>query len=343
MRTRLLSLVLVAAALVAGPARARSVTDMLGRKVDVPDHIGKVVALSPPSAYLLYAIDASLLAGLTFPLREEEKEYTSEAYRSLPVIGGRVGEGRQVNVELLARLAPDVALVWARSGEPDAIDCEYERMLASIRIPAVYLRFDTLAEYPAAIRFLGDLLDRRERARTLAAYTEDVLAKVGRAMASLPETQRVKVYYAEGRDGFSTDGNGMHTELIPMAGGINVHQRPSRTALGMEPISPEQVLLYDPDVILVKERGALAVVLGDSRWRDLRAVREHHVRLIPHMPYNWFDRPPSFMRFLGVQWLANLLHPERFALDLPAETKRFYELFLGMHLTDAQVADVLAR
>jgi iron complex transport system substrate-binding protein len=330
--------------LAAPPARAREIVDMLGRRVAVPERITKVVALSPPATYLVYSIDPTLLAGLNFPLWENEKRFTSEAFRRLPVIGGRVGEGRQLNLEVLMGIAPDVAVLWTQLAEPDAIDREYERTLGQLGIPAVYARIGPLRDYPAALRFMGELLGRRDRADELRAYTEGILARVDRALASLPPAERVSVYYAEGLDGLATDGEGsMHTELIPICGGRNVRQAPPRTQMGMETISAEQLLLYDPDVVLVKERAAFERLPADARLRTLRAVRERRVFLIPYLPFNWFDRPPSFMRVLGAQWLANLLHPDRFQVDMVSETKRFYQLFLGVELDDAQAKEVLGR
>ena len=44
------------------PVQARVITDMSGRQVSLPDTVTKVVGVSPPATYLLYAIDPSLLA-----------------------------------------------------------------------------------------------------------------------------------------------------------------------------------------------------------------------------------------------------------------------------------------
>ena len=342
---RALAVALCAAACLAGrPARAREIVDMIGRRVRVPDHVGKVVALSPPATYLVYALDPAVLAGLNFPLWEDEKRFTAETFRKLPVVGGQVGEGRQVNMEVLMAIAPDVAVLWTQGPEGDPVDREYERMLSTLGVPVVYARFEAIRDYPAALTFMGELLERRERAAALRAYAEEVLSRVDRATSTIAGERRPSVYYAEGLDGLATDGEGsFHTELIPIAGGRNVSQTPSRTHMGMEVVSAEQVLAWDPEVILVKERAAMERLPGDARLSGLRAVRERRIFLIPHLPFNWFDRPPSFMRLLGVQWLAHLLHPDRFPFDAVPETRRFYHLFLGVDLTEDEAREVLGR
>lgn len=105
----------------------------------------------------------------------------------------------------------------------------------------------------------------------------------------------------------------------------------------------EQLLLYDPEVILVKEKTFFDTVHTDVRWRNLKAVKTKRVYLIPYEPFNWFDRPPSFMRLLGIKWLLHLLHPDLYPIDMTAETRSFYKLFLGVDLTDAQAREVLNR
>lgn len=74
---------------------------------------------------------------------------------------------------------------------------------------------------------------------------------------------------------------------------------------------------------------------------NIRAVQAGRVYRIPKEPFNWFDRPPSFMRLLGVRWLACKLYPSDYPLDLAAETRCFYKLFLNVSLDDAAVRKLL--
>jgi len=323
-------------------AYSRTITDMSGRSVTIPDRIEKAVALSPPATYMLYSIAPDTLAGLNFPLRGDETIYTVERFKKIPVFGGLVGEGRALNLEVLLKIKPDVAFIWERGNSFDAMNSEYERVLRKLGIPAVFMRMDAIHDYSAALLFMGDVLNRRDRAARLNRYALGVLQRVERALATLPPSRKVSVYYAEGLDGLATEGEGsMHSELIPLSGGRNVCHLKAASPMGQEKISMEQLLLYNPEVILVKEKICFERIPKDPRWKLLRAVREKRVYLIPHVPFNWFDRPPSHMRLLGIQWLANLLHPDRYLIDMTRETKVFYRLFIGRTLSDAEACDVL--
>jgi hypothetical protein len=59
-------------------------------------------------------------------------------------------------------------------------------------------------------------------------------------------------------------------------------------------------------------------------------------------PFDWFDRPPSFMRLLGAEWLFSVLYPGKLPVDLKAQTKAFYQAFLGVKIDDRQAVELLA-
>jgi iron complex transport system substrate-binding protein len=325
---------------VSAPGLAREITDMAGRRVTVSDTIRRVYAGSPPATDLVYAIDPSLLVALNFPVRGDERHLLRPAFTRLPVAGGVFGQGRSVNLETLLALKPDLALLWTWKG--GSANEQFIERFASIGVPSVVLDLDRLEDYPQAILFLGDLLDRKERAQTLAAYAQETLRSVAAATSSIPEPARVSVYYAEGTDGLATEREtSVHAQLIGLAGGRNVHRGEALDHMGMEKVTLEQVLLYNPEVIVVQEPAFYDVIMKDRRWSAIRAVKHKRVYCIPRLPFNWFDRPPSFMRFLGLKWLANALYPQRYSIDLKAETKSFYRLFLGVEVNEQEMREIL--
>ena len=317
-------------------SRAREITDMLGRKVSVPDAIHKVYGTSPPATLMVYAMDPGLLAGLNSPVRPAEQAFLDPRMARLPVIGGWFGQGRVSNLETLLATRPDLILIWYWSKTP--VNEKIEQALKPLGIPVVYIVLDALADYPAAFAFLGDLLGREDRARALGSYAESALAAVEQVRTAIPEENRPAVYYAEDSDGLATECHtSIHAQLIPLSGGRNVHRCLQRTRVGRQKISMEQILAYDPAVIVAHDAVFLKNVSNDHRWRNVRAVQDGRVYRIPTLPFNWFDRPPSFMRLLGVQWLMNRLYPASFPMDINRETARFYRLFLNVELDDATI------
>ncbi|ABA87414.1 ABC transporter, periplasmic metal-binding protein, TroA_e family [Syntrophotalea carbinolica DSM 2380] len=322
----------------AGNAAARQVVDMVGRRIELPESLQRVYVASPPENHLACVIDPSLMVGLNLPLKERDLKYLPPQLWHLPVIGGFYGLGHTPNLEVLLRSKPQLVICWQKN----AIDAHFDDFLKRTGIPVAYMTLEALQDYPRDIRAMGNMLDRPRRAEELAAYAEATLRQILPKVAAIPEAERVRVYYAEGADGLSTDGRGTwHAELIDLAGGLNVHEGDVEDLYGMEKVSMEQVLLYRPDVILVQDPGFFKRIFSSPQWRRVPAVKNRRVYLIPRIPFNWFDRPPCFMRLLGLKWLAQTLYPQRFHLEMDQETREFYRLFLQSNLSAEDIRSIL--
>ncbi|MFH1135802.1 MAG: ABC transporter substrate-binding protein [Pseudomonadota bacterium] len=334
--------VLLGAMLLSSVAQARDIVDMAGRAVVVPNHIVKVYGSSPPMTLMLYAMDPALIAGLNSALNEEERTYLPRETASLPVLGGWFGQGRTPNLESIMAVHPDIMLGWW--SQDSAANDKMEKTAASLDIPLVYLTLDHLEQYAGAFLFLGRLFGMEARGRRLSEYARDRLAEVAGVVATIPEEAKPTIYYAEGPHGLRSEcDQSRHAQLINLVGGRNIINCPAKDGYGMQAVSLEQVLLSDPRIILAKERVFFEQVYQDPRWAGVRAVKDRRVYLIPSTAFNWFDRPPSFMRLLGIQWLANIAHPERRPKDMIRETGDFLRLFLGLDLAEPRIREVLNR
>jgi iron complex transport system substrate-binding protein len=329
--------------LVLAPAlqsQGREITDMFGRKFSLVDKPQRVYSASPPTTNLLYTIDPGMLAGLNVPVREHEKKYLKKKMQSLPVLGGWFGQANTPNMEMILKTKPEVIVVQKFSSAFSSKT--NETIMNTMPVPVISVSLTTVSDYPEAMLFLGRLLGREARAKELAAYARKTLSEMSVLTTSVAVPKRVSVYYAEGVDGLNTDCDmSMHTELINLVGGRNVHHCEARDLYGMEKISLEQVMLYDPEVILAFEPVFYNTVFSDPRWQRIKAVRNKRVYLIPNQPFNWFDRPPSFMRLLGAKWLANLLYPEQYRINIVKEVQQFFKLFLDVDLTSEEAGKLV--
>jgi len=315
--------------------QAREVTDMAGRKVKVPDTIHSVYNAGPYLTVDIYMLAPDLLTSLSFPFDKSALPYVTPRVAALPALGATMGQGRQLNPESLLAQKPDVALAWSA---PYADSARTEEMFAHAGVPLVYVNLDTMSEYPAAMRYMGRLLGRERRGNQIADYIEQALSKVKAAVSEIPEARKVRVYYAESPDGLATECHtSFHAEPIALAGGYNVHRCELKSHVGMEKVSLEQVLAYNPEVIIAQDAGFAASVLSNPQWQGVRAVREKRVYYVPHAPFNWVDRPPTVMRAIGVQWLANIFYPERFPFERNRETQDFYRRFLNVDVSERRI------
>lgn len=320
----------------------RTVTDMAGRDVTVPAEIEGVLCTSPPSTMLVYMIAPEKLLGWNSVPTEASKRYIPEPYASLPEVGGWFGK-QTGNYETFISMQPGIVLEGFNIGGSvnDTIAGRQQKMGS---IPVVGVE-DTVnaSGYAAPIRFAGDLLGEEKKAASMLTFYEDVLSLVTERVAAIPEDERVRVYYAEGPEGLWTDPSGsQHAELIDLCGGKNVADCVITPGYGRTEVSMEQVITWNPEVILVGDPVFYRSIESDPRWQDITAVKKHRVYLIPTTAFCWFDRPPGINRIIGIPWTAKTLYPDRFGdMDLPALVGEFHEVYLHMTLSEDEVEQLL--
>jgi iron complex transport system substrate-binding protein len=318
---------------------AKTITDAEGKSVILPDNVNKVFGSSPPMNYLLYALNPDKMIGLNFKAKNAQNKademYLTKKFLSLPVIGSFHGGGQGINLETLMKYKPELVLIWQDDMMVQTIKKEMEK----INVPTLMIPFREISEMPSAFKLAGDAIGESKRGEALAKYSKNIINEV---KANVSKEKPTTYYYAEGIDGLSTEcDQSFHVKAINFAGGTNVHKCQQSGLLGLEKISFETLLTYNPDVIFVQTAVVYNDIKDDPLWKNLKAVKNGRIYLIPAQPFNWIDRPPSFMRVLGIQWLAKMLHPQTYKIDLNKRTKEFYDIFLHVKLTDKQTKNIL--
>ncbi len=326
----------------------RTITDMAGRQVEIPKTINTVYCAVPTCEAMMYSLAPGKMAAWVNTPSDNMKKYLSDRAKNLPVLGGWMGEKCTANLEEITKLAPDL-IIFMTDLENDAYKETASNTAQSImdqtQRPVIVLD-SVFSNTPKAYRTLGDILGVQDRAEKLATYCEQKMALISGMVSKIPDDKLVSVYYAEGNAGLNTDPeDSHHSEVIRFVRGKNVADVEAKSGQGMSPVSMEQVLAWNPDVILVSSNGAGAKLLqtlqNDTAWSKIQAVKDNKVYITPLLPFGWFDRPPSIMRVLGSEWLGTLLYPEYVNIDLNQETKDFFKFFFDMDLSDQQVSELL--
>lgn len=323
---------------VAGAAERRAFVDSAGREVTVPREVRRVYAAGGPASIILYTLAPEKLVGWSRELRDEEKPFIAACCRDLPVLGQVTGRGNSGNVEALLLARPDVVIDY---GSTTATFVSLaDRVQRQSGIPYVLID-GSFNNIPRAYRLLGKLLGETERAERLAAYAERSIIEIDALLKTNPAGQRPRVYYGRRADGLETGLAGsINLEVLERVGATNVAA--AAGSGGLTSVSPEQVLQWNPDVILALERNFYTSVLRDPLWRDVKAVRAGRVYLAPSLPFGWFDRPPSVNRLIGVKWLMHVLYPQAVRGELANDVREFYRLFYHVELEAPQL-DALLR
>jgi len=341
-RRRLFGLAAGALAALAWPSwrvDAKSFTDAAGRRIDIPEPVRRVFPAGPPAAVTLYTIAPEKMLGWTQALGAEARPFLPQRYATLPELGRLTGRGNTVNLENVVKLAPDLVL---DVGNTTATYVSLaDRVQEQTNIPAVLIG-GHLTDTAATLRTLGGLLDAQERAEALAGYAASVIAEVQKQIAKISPFDRPSIYIARGPHGLeSAVAGSIGSEVVDLVGARNVVGQDTGPRTIVD-ISPEQILTWEPDVILTIDRRFHAAIRTDPVWREVKAVQIGHIHFVPDLPFSWLDNPPTPNRLIGLLWLGKLLYPAAFPQDIRAEARRFYALFYQQEPSDAQLDRLFA-
>jgi len=321
-----------------GAQSERDIVDGAGRKVRVPSRATRIFAAGPPASILVFAVAPDTLLGWTTPFRPAELPFVPGKYADLPVTGRLTGRGGSANVESVIASRPDLIVDYGAIN--DTFASLADRVQKQTGIPYLLLdgAFDRI---PDAIRTIGALTGEDARAEALARHARDTVDDVTRRVASIPIARRPRLYYGRGPRGLDTGLAGsINMEVIDRLGATNVAASMGRG--GLVSVSLEQVLAWDPEVIVTTDPNFFGSVRRDPLWRPVAAVRTGRVHLSPAEPFGWIDFPPSLNRLIGMRWLGRILYPDAFPEDLRPAVRDFYTRLYHRAPSAAQLDALIA-
>ena len=324
-------------------AETREITDMAGRKVTVPaaENIESVFSAGPVAAIFLYMVVPDKLLGWNYELNDVEKSIILDKYQDLP----NFGMGDAVNYEAVIAANPTIAINSGKINDAMVSDCDALSESLGIPVVAVDNELNNSAE---AFRFMGELLGVEDHAEELAQYAEQVFTDIN-VLSDIPEEKKVSVYFGNGEDSLETAPRGsQHAQILGAINAVNVADLELGDGSRVQ-ISAEQLLAWDPDVIVVNGEpkadksgnSAAEDILSNPDYASLKAVQDQKVYGTPNAPFSWVDRPAGPNRLIGMRWFSALIYPEYIKCDINEEIHKFFDLFYHVDLSDEQLENVL--
>jgi iron complex transport system substrate-binding protein len=314
-----------------------TLTDGVGRKVRIPEKIRKIACLYAFSGHLVTLLGRGKdIVAVSFGLKRD-----SLLLEICPAIEKALVPKAQgaINIEELLKAGPDIVFVpgdvATDQGEMDQLD--------KFQIPYLVIDYNSIETQQAAVELIGKAIGAASRAAAFIAYYQGCIERVAKKTADIPENQRPRLYHSVNEPLRTTIDKGLAIDWLRVTGCRNV-------ALGPQPQRPtdknytslEQVLLWDPEVILTNEPKTMEEILRDGRWAMLGAVKRHQVYCLPLGISRW-GHPGSIETPLAILWTAAKLYPQRFAdLDMTAETLAFYQSFFNYTLPEETVQRMLS-
>ena len=243
--------------------------DTLGNELTLTDTPLRIISLAPSITETLYAIGAgNLIVGRT------DFDNYPEAVLEIPSVGGVTAE--TMSMEVILDLEPDLVLggsVW----QADLIDT-----LNKNGIPSLAFEPKSFAEIMDLMILLGKATGHEEDARTAMDDMETRVNKVASVMDTIPEEERVTIFYEVWHEPLMTTTNSTFIgEIIVLAGGVNIF---GELEEDYPSVSAEEIIEANPDVILGpsshSDQLSTEVIATREGWEDLTAIQNNAIYLI---------------------------------------------------------------
>ena len=318
-------------------AATRTVTDMLGRSVEVPAQADRIVGIGSSSLRLISYLEATdKVVGVEQSELEDSvtcgyRHVYHDAFKELPVIGDGGSKGVTPNEEAIMQVEPDVIFA---SVDQDTADSLQEKT----GIPVVCLTlsdivFDQI--FYDNVELVGGIVGEEDRAAEVVAYMKDTQKDLEDRTAGISDAD-AKTGYAAGisfRGGHGFAGTEAGFAPFAEAGVKNIADADG--AGGCFDIDLEEVASSQPDFIFI-ESGNLSLVKEDygnnpDYFASLEAVKNGNVYSL--IAYRFYATNIE-LALANCYQVGAVVYPDRFSdIDPTEKLDEITEFFLGEKLS----------
>jgi iron complex transport system substrate-binding protein len=318
-------------------------------------HDVKICSLLPSGTEIVFALGlGDQLVGVSdlcdYPAEARHKPVVSRSLIDTSVLSSAEVEARMralrtagaspfhIEAAMLRQEAPDLVLTQDTCDICDATAADVQRALDGIQPPPqlLILRPRTVSEMLESIMAVGQAAGVPDRACTLVAALEARLRTVAAKVAHAQHRPRIVSF--EGINPLVAGGHWI-PELKILAGGRDDLFSPGCPA---QRLAWTTIRDYDPEILVITpcssglERSLreLHHLAEQESWWEMQAVRAREVYVIDH---NYFSRPGPRL-VMGLEILAQIVHPELFYDMIPAATTLKLELPAGRACPPAALA-----
>ncbi|MBN2895357.1 MAG: ABC transporter substrate-binding protein [Campylobacterales bacterium] len=315
-------------------AESRMLVDRAGREVIVPADVRHVATVGGTPAlnsfiYLFGKAD-TLVNGAEPPLSKmpfwKHQQWFDPKVLSRPQVSRNPPDWTP-DFEKLSTLHVDVALV----NDTLAADVLQKRGYTF-----AVINWQGERSIDQSVAFLGQLFGMQERVVRYRAWEKSIRERIDQAMAEYQGERSSALYLRLGQLNLPMVSTA--NTMIRDAGGTAVA---AQVPMEHVNITLEQLYAWNPDVLFVWSAQDVALAYREPKFALLKAVQNKAVYIVPMGAHFWTHYTPE--QPLGRLWMATKLYPERFAdVDVRREARLFYEHFMGVRLSEAQLDSVFA-
>lgn len=314
-------------------------TDGDGQEVTLPQSASRVAVLPITAASTFIAVDQSISRLASIHPRAKKTMMDGLFGRMYPGISNipapiesQGSDMTAPNAEAIAAVHPDL-VIQSSHGGGGATDS-----LARVGLVTAMIRYGTEDFVRESLRIMAASVGKPERAESMISWRDRVMADLKLRLQPIRTKPRV-LYITNSEGGYRASGSGNYIDFsIKLAGGLNA----AEDMTGAQLITKEQILVWNPDIILLPSFGdriSPKDVMDDPLLSVTNAGRDRKVYRSPMGGYRW--EAPAQENPLYWMWLANLLHPEMKPYNLRHEITEAYHWMYGYEVTKQDQDEML--
>ncbi|AGO55307.1 ABC transporter substrate-binding protein [Serratia plymuthica] len=340
-------------------AQSTVITDVSGRKVEIPGEVKRIILGEGRQIYLLAAFDTDAPFKRVVGWRDDFPKADYDGYRAyearypeikkLPTFGG--AKDGTFNVEQALTLKPDLVLMNLES-KAATDEGQLIEKLKAVGVPVVFIDFreKPFENADKSIRIMGQLLGKQQRAEDIVQFRQREIARVTSRLANF--TGHRPSVMIDRAGGYSEEccmsfGDENFGRMVEVAGGKNIAKDLIPGTFGT--LNPEQIIASKPEVAIVtganwKNYNTIGQWVGVGPGADSQQAQQRLQRLMERPAFRtlpvahngnahaiWHQFYDSPYQFVAIQVMAKWLHPDLFRdLDPDRTFREFHEKFLPL-------------
>ncbi len=314
------------------PAGPRTITDVLGRSVEIPSEVNEIVGLSSAARFIVYAGAADKVVGLS-ELEIKGDPGMPFAYAAHDVFANCAavssgGSGDTVYTEELVVLDPEVIIMLTSEA------AKADELQAQLEIPVVAITANgfTDKKFQDSLMVIGEVAGTADHAETVCKAIQGWIDDMNARTKDIPEEDKPTVYNGgmgfRGPHGF--EGTSAKYPPFMAINAKNVADEADEKGAFL--VDLEQVTVWDPDIIFLNPSNMYLVnedyAKNAAFYDNLRAVKEG--KLYSQVNFNYFSTNME-LAIADAYYAGTIIYPEHFAdVDFNTKAEEIFNTMIGM-------------
>lgn len=265
---------------------AKVVMDSDGKKVVVPDNVERATPMI--GAF----VQMSAMLGNESKIISGAAKLPPLMSKIFPKIRTNNNKSGSLGSSVETLIASNTQVVFGPVGM--MFDENTKKQLQAANIAVVKIeKFATPDEIKQSLLLIANIFgdESVKRAKEFNAYFDENIKFVRNKTSKISRKKRVLVLNFNSGNLNTISANDIGAHYIEIAGGLNLSSQLFKDDFKIsKTLNEEQVLIFDPEIIITNSRESLRQISKNVSFKNLKAIKERQIFVVPSGVYLWSVR-----------------------------------------------------